>query len=66
MFYLYGALFTARRWRCRCCSACRSRIALALGARWFHGTSDALYRRLAYIIIAVSGLISLPVFDALR
>ena len=41
-------------------------IALALGARWFHGTSDIFYRRLSYIIIAVSGLVSLPIFDALR
>lgn len=41
-------------------------LAMTVGARWFRGTSDVLYRRVAYIIIAFSGLISLPLFDALR
>ncbi|HWK94003.1 MAG TPA: sulfite exporter TauE/SafE family protein [Pseudolabrys sp.] len=41
-------------------------IAMTIGARWFRGTSDTLYRRVAYIIIAFSGLVSLPLFDALR
>jgi len=38
-------------------------IAMAVGATLFHGASDLLYRRIAYAIIAVSALISLPVFD---
>ena len=41
-------------------------VALALGTRAFHRTSDLLYRRLAYAIIGVSALISLPVFDRLH
>jgi len=41
-------------------------IAMTVGARWFRGTSDTLYRRVAYIIIAFSGLVSLPLFDGLR
>ncbi len=41
-------------------------IAMTVGARWFRGTSDTLYRRVAYIIIAFSGLVSLPLFDAWR
>ncbi len=41
-------------------------VALAAGAFFFHGTSDLLYRRAAYVIIAIAGLISLPLFDALR
>lgn len=41
-------------------------IAMTVGARWFRGTSDKIYRRVAYIIIAFSGLISLPLFDGLR
>jgi uncharacterized membrane protein YfcA len=41
-------------------------IAMAGGAFWFHGTSDALYRRAAYLIIALAALVSLPVFDGLR
>jgi uncharacterized membrane protein YfcA len=66
VFYVYGALFTAETLALALLLGLPFGIALALGARWFHGTSDILYRRLAYIIIAVSGLISLPLFDALR
>ena len=40
--------------------------AMTVGAYFFHGTSDRLYRRIAYVIIAISGLVSLPLFDALR
>ena len=40
-------------------------IATAVGATLFHGSSDLLYRRIAYAIIAASALISLPVFDRL-
>lgn len=40
--------------------------AMAVGAYFFHGTSDGLYRRIAYVVIAISGLASLPLFDALR
>jgi hypothetical protein len=38
-------------------------VATAVGATMFHGTSDLLYRRIAYAIIAASALISLPVLD---
>ena len=38
-------------------------ISMALGARLFHGTSDEWYRRIAYIVIAASVIISLPIFD---
>ena len=40
-------------------------VAIAVGAKLFHAASDSLYRRIAYAIIAVSALISLPVFDRL-
>ncbi len=66
VFYLYGALFTAEALALALLLGLPFGIALTLGARWFHGTSDIFYRRLSYIIIAVSGSISLPVFDALR
>jgi hypothetical protein len=33
------------------------------GARFFRGSSDELYRKIAYIIVAASALISLPLFD---
>lgn len=38
-------------------------IATAIGARMFRGSSDLLYRRIAYAIIAAAALVSLPVFD---
>ncbi len=38
-------------------------IALAVGARWFHGSSDRSYRRVAYVIVAAAALTSLPIFD---
>jgi uncharacterized protein len=38
-------------------------LAMWAGARWFHGASDAAYRRMAYAIIAVSALVSLPLWD---
>ncbi len=38
-------------------------LALAIGARWFHGASDVHYRRVAYVIVALAALVSLPVFD---
>jgi uncharacterized membrane protein YfcA len=41
-------------------------VAMAGGAYWFHGSSEALYRRAAYLIIALAALVSLPVFDGLR
>jgi uncharacterized membrane protein YfcA len=40
-------------------------IGVGIGARFFHGTSDRLYRGVAYIIIAVAALISLPLLDPL-
>ena len=40
-------------------------IAVGIGAYFFHGTSDQLYRRIAYGIIAAAALLSLPVFDRL-
>jgi uncharacterized protein len=38
-------------------------LLIALGAYFFHGSSDALYRRVAYLIIATAALLSLPLFD---
>jgi hypothetical protein len=39
-------------------------LSVFLGARWFRGASDHGYRRAAYLIIAVSALISMPIFDS--
>ena len=40
--------------------------AMAVGASGFRGSSDTLYRRVAYVIIGFAGLASMPVFDSLR
>jgi uncharacterized membrane protein YfcA len=40
-------------------------VAMALGAYFFHGASEALYRRIAYLIIAVAAIVSLPLLDPL-
>jgi len=39
-------------------------VSVFLGARWFRGTSDHGYRRVAYLVIAVSAIISMPIFDS--
>jgi uncharacterized protein len=38
-------------------------LAMAIGARFFRGSSDHLYRNVAYAIVALAALISLPLFD---
>lgn len=38
-------------------------IGLAAGARFFKGSSEGLYRISAYVLIALSALMSLPLFD---
>lgn len=40
-------------------------IALALGAHYFRGASDTLYRNVAYAIVALSAVVGVPVFDGL-
>jgi len=35
------------------------------GALFFHRTSEGIYRRIAYAMIALAGLVSLPIFDRL-
>jgi len=64
--YIYSGLFTAPIVALSLLLGVPFAGLMWAGAHWFHGTSDALYRRVAYIIIAIAGLISLPLFDALR
>ncbi len=40
-------------------------VAMKLGALMFHGTTDRTYRTIAYGVIALSLLVSLPLFDGL-
>ena len=40
-------------------------IALGIGAYFFRGASDALYRSVAYAIVALAAIIGVPVFDGI-
>ena len=66
LFYLYGALFTTESLALALLLGVPFGLAMTAGASRFHGTSDAFYRRTAYVIIAFAGLASLPIFDSLH
>jgi hypothetical protein len=36
---------------------------MAAGALMFRGAADETYRRVAYLIVAVSAILALPLFD---
>ncbi len=38
---------------------------MGIGSRFFHGASEQLYRRIAYVIITLAALVSLPLFDSI-
>lgn len=38
-------------------------VAMAAGARYFHGASDTHYRRVAYLIVGLAAFLSVPLFD---
>jgi uncharacterized membrane protein YfcA len=40
-------------------------IGMGIGARFFHGASEQLYRAIAYVIITLAALVSLPVLDSI-
>jgi uncharacterized membrane protein YuzA (DUF378 family) len=40
-------------------------LALFVGVRAFHGASEATYRRIAYAIVMLAAVVSLPLFDRL-
>src|SRR5262245_10846437 len=40
-------------------------LGMAIGARFFHGASDRLYRNIAYAIITLAAIVSLPVLDSI-
>jgi hypothetical protein len=66
VMYFFSGLFSAQAIILSLLLGLPFAVAMAGGAYWFHGSSDALYRRAAYLIIALAALVSLPVFDALR
>ena len=38
---------------------------MGIGSRFFHGASDRLYRTIAYVIITLAAIVSLPVLDSI-
>ena len=40
-------------------------IALGIGAYFFRGASDTLYRNVAYAIVALAAIVGVPVFDGI-
>ncbi len=66
VMYVFSGLFNAQAIALSLLLGLPFAIATAGGAFWFRGASDALYRRAAYLIIALAALVSLPVFDALH
>jgi uncharacterized protein len=65
MYYL-NAVFTSQTLMLSLALGLPFTIAMAVGASSFRGASELLYRRIAYIIIGVAGVVSMPIFDALR
>lgn len=63
--YLYTGLLTTHAVVLALLFGAPFALALALGAFSFHGTSELFYRRVAYVIIAIAGVASLPLFDSL-
>lgn len=61
--YFWQGLFTPEALALALLLAIPFFLATAAGAKYFHGASDVLYRRIAYAIIALAALVSLPVLD---
>jgi len=66
VMYFFGGLFGAQAIILSLLLGFPFAVAMASGARWFRGASETLYRRAAYLIIALAMLVSLPVLDGLR
>jgi len=64
--YHWNALFTGETIMLAILLGLPFALAMAAGVYSFHGSSEMLYRRVAYVIIALAGIISMPVFDSLR
>jgi hypothetical protein len=62
--YGYANLFEARPLALSVLLGIPYLVGMGAGAHFFHGTSDQLYRRIAYVIISLAALVSLPLFDS--
>ena len=61
--YAYEGLFTAQTLALSLLLGVFYLGGVGLGSYFFHGTSDQTYRRIAYVIIAIAALLSLPLLD---
>jgi hypothetical protein len=61
----YGNLFEARPLALSLLLGVPFFVGMGIGARFFHGTSDRLYRNIAYVIISLAALVSLPILDSI-
>jgi len=61
--YAFQGLFGARELALSILLGVPYVLGVALGSYFFRGASDVLYRRVAYAIIALAALISLPLLD---
>ena len=66
LMYYWNGLFTKEAIALSVLLGLPFAVCMAVGVYSFHGSSEALYRRVAYVIIALAGLASMPIFDALR
>jgi uncharacterized membrane protein YfcA len=61
----YGNLFEARPLALSLLLGAPFFVGMGIGVRFFHGTSDRLYRNIAYVIISLAALVSLPILDSI-
>jgi uncharacterized membrane protein YfcA len=66
VMYYWSALFTGETIVLSILLGLPFAVAMTAGVYSFHGSSEMLYRRVAYVIIALAGIVSMPVFDSLR
>lgn len=64
MAYLAQGIITADILVLTPCLGLPFMLSLWVGVRFFHSASDTTYRRIAYGIVALAALVSLPLFDA--
>jgi hypothetical protein len=65
LVYLTQGLFTADVLALALLLGVPFLLAMIVGARFFRGSSDRLYRAIAYVIVAVAALVSIPALDGL-
>ena len=66
VMYYWSALFTGETFVFAILLGLPFALAMAAGVYSFHGSSEGLYRRAAYVIIALAAIVSMPIFDSLR